>query len=83
MKAVAAALLLTSSAVSAQPAPPVSFEVASIRQHSGPLSRMADYSASGPRLTLAAYSLQFLLMEAYDLKNHQVGVPSAGALPDF
>ena len=79
-----AALILTFHAVNAQVSPPLRFEVASIRQHGGPLNRVNDYSASGPRLTLGAYNVQFLLMEAYDLKNYQVALPSeAPVLSDF
>jgi len=84
MNATAIALILALPAVYAQPASPLSFEVASIRPHDGPLSRIGDYSASGPRLTLGAYSFPLLVMEAYDLKNYQMSFPSTGAaLADF
>ena len=84
MKAIGIALVLGLPVVNAQPAPPVSFEVASIRPQDGPVSRMADYSASGPRLTLGGYSFPLLVMEAYDLKYFQISFPpTAAGLADF
>ena len=76
MKVTAVALVLAWTAVPAQPVQQLSFEVASIRPHDGPLNRVADYSASGPRLTLGGYDIPLLLMEAYDLRNFQVSLPS-------
>jgi uncharacterized protein (TIGR03435 family) len=85
MRAPAFALVvLALPAVYAQPAPRLSFEVASIRPQDGPLNRIGDYSASGPRLTLGGYSVPLLVMEAYDLKNYQMSFPStAAALADY
>jgi uncharacterized protein (TIGR03435 family) len=80
MKATAIALILTLRAIHAQPAVNLSFEVASIRRHAGPLHRIAGYSASGPQLTLEVYNLPLLVMEAYDLKNYQVSFPPDAAL---
>jgi len=57
-------------------AQPTAFEVASIRRHEGPLNRLGDYSASGPRLTLGGYNVPLLVMEAYDLRNFQMSFPS-------
>jgi uncharacterized protein (TIGR03435 family) len=67
------ALLLATAAAYAQPA----FEVASIREHSGPLSRIMDYSASGTRLTLGTYPAIGLIAEAFNLEFHQIVVPPA------
>lgn len=75
MKAFPVWLILASRAVYAQqPA----FEVASIRPHPAPLNRIADYSASGPRLSLGGYSIFLLVLEAYNLRNFQVAVASPG-----
>src|SRR5579883_2892938 len=54
-------------ALSAQTAPPLSFEVASIKLHTGPRLRMLVFSSSGPRATLEAYTMAGLVMEAYHL----------------
>jgi uncharacterized protein (TIGR03435 family) len=84
MKAATIALVLALPGVHAQPPSPLSFEVASIRPQDGPLNRIADYSASGPRLTLGGYSFPLLIMEAYDLKSYQMSFPStASGLADY
>jgi uncharacterized protein (TIGR03435 family) len=84
MKASVITLVLMLPAVYGQPVAPAVFEVASIRLHDGPLSRIGDYSASGPRLTLGAYNVALLIMEAYDLKNYQLSFPSKGpGLDDY
>jgi uncharacterized protein (TIGR03435 family) len=62
------------SPVCAQPA----FEVASVREHVvRPLTRIADYSASGPRLTLGTYPALALIAEAYNLESYEIVVPPA------
>jgi len=52
--------------------PGLSFDVASIKIHSGPLSKMVDYSSSGPRVSFMAYPLTFLVMEAYSVQKYGV-----------
>jgi uncharacterized protein (TIGR03435 family) len=67
--------------LSAQPVPALApaFEVASIRPHAGPLSRMMGLDISGPRITLEGYSVFLLVMEAYHLKgDYQI---SLGSIP--
>jgi uncharacterized protein (TIGR03435 family) len=44
------------------------FEVASIRPHAGPLTRMKQLIISGSRINMEGYSLVMLVMEAYDVK---------------
>ena len=48
------------------------FEVASVRVHTGPLNRIAGYSASGARVEYEAWPILLLIMEAYNLKRYQV-----------
>jgi uncharacterized protein (TIGR03435 family) len=59
------------------------FEVLSLKPHVGPLTTMAGYSASGPRLTLEGYNLKLLLMEAHNLKPYQVVFASPPADEDM
>jgi uncharacterized protein (TIGR03435 family) len=59
--AIVALLLATS-------APAQEFEVASVRPHAGPLHSIMDLKISGPRVTLGAYDIAQLVMEAYHLK---------------
>jgi uncharacterized protein (TIGR03435 family) len=66
-------MLAAASAAVAQPA----FEVASVREHIGPRTRMMDYAASGPRLTLGTYPASALICEAYNLEGHEIVVPPA------
>ena len=56
-------LVMVSAAMFGQPAPPA-FEVASIKLHEGPLRRVFGYSSSGPRVTLEAFNVLGLVMEA-------------------
>jgi uncharacterized protein (TIGR03435 family) len=56
--------------------PRLSFEVAAIRPHEGPLSRTADFSISGPRVAYIGYSPFLLIMEAYNIRNYQLSVAS-------
>jgi uncharacterized protein (TIGR03435 family) len=65
-------VLTIALAVFALGAQPRAFEVASIRLRQGPISRMAMFSSSGPRLTLEAYSPMELVREAYSLELYQV-----------
>jgi uncharacterized protein (TIGR03435 family) len=66
-------VLLMASGVFGQPAqPPRAFEVASIKPHAGPLSRIDHFSSSGPRVTLEGYPPMGLIKEAYNLENYQV-----------
>ena len=69
--------LLCGAVVSFGQSKPPAFEVASIRAHPGPLSRIADFRASGPRLSLEGYSAYLLILEAYDVKNYQVAMASS------
>jgi uncharacterized protein (TIGR03435 family) len=69
-------LLLASAVLCAQPSSAPSFEVASIRPHEGPLSRIADFSISGPRVTYGGYNASLLILEAYSLRNFQLATAS-------
>jgi uncharacterized protein (TIGR03435 family) len=51
------------------------FEVASIKPHDGPTPRILDFSSSGPRLKLEAYTVFGLIAEAYHLKDYQIVYP--------
>lgn len=51
------------------------FEVASIRPHEGATPRILDFSSSGPRLKLEAYTIFGLIAEAYHLKDYQIVYP--------
>jgi uncharacterized protein (TIGR03435 family) len=61
---------------------PRAFEVASVRAHQGPLTRIADFRASGPRLSLEGYDAYLLISEAYDVRNYQISLASAN-LPAY
>jgi uncharacterized protein (TIGR03435 family) len=58
-----------------------SFEVAAIRPNPGPWHVLEEYSSSGPRLTLEAYTIAELIEEAYDLKDYQVTLAEPHARP--
>jgi uncharacterized protein (TIGR03435 family) len=76
-------IVLISSVVFGQSAPaPLAFEVASVKPHQGPLTRFQDFSSSGPRLTLEAYPLGGLIMEAYNLKGYQISFAAPVPEPD-
>ncbi len=60
--------------LAALPAHSQSFEVASIRPHQGPLSRMMVLSISGTRVKMEGYSVFLLVMEAYRLKKFQISL---------
>jgi uncharacterized protein (TIGR03435 family) len=62
-RSIAIAALLLTLPVSAQ-----EFEVASVRPHAGPLHSIMDLEISGPRVTLGAYNIAQLVVEAYHLK---------------
>ena len=55
------------------------FEVASIKPHEGPTPRILDFSSSGPRLKLEAYTIEGLIHEAYHLKSYQIVYPQPDA----
>src|SRR5580658_7821152 len=74
--------LVCCAAVSFGQSKPQAFEVASIKPHQGPLTRIADFRASGPRLSLEGYSAYLLIFEAYRVRNYQVSLASA-TLPGF
>ncbi len=76
----AAIVVIIALAVSGQQAPRLSFDVVSIRPHEGPLSRIADFSISGPRVTYGGYDPWLLILEAYDLKSYQA-ITSSSKLP--
>lgn len=61
-----------------QPAPEA-FEVASVKIHEGPLTRILGFSSSGPRVAMEGYPAIGLVMEAFNLKNYQVSF--AGPVP--
>ena len=52
------------------------FDVASIRLHQGPLSRIGDFSISGQRVIYGGYTPLLLVMEAYNLRGYQVATSS-------
>jgi uncharacterized protein (TIGR03435 family) len=62
--------------------PSSDFEVASIRMHNGPLSRIADYSISGRRVTLSGYNAPLLVSEAYNLKQDRISFSFSSAMID-
>jgi uncharacterized protein (TIGR03435 family) len=65
-------VLLTSGAFGQSAQAPRAFEVASVKPHAGPLSRVDHFSSSGPRATLEGYPPIGLVREAYGLENYQV-----------
>jgi uncharacterized protein (TIGR03435 family) len=76
MRHAACVLLAASAGLYAQPSLPLNFDVASIRLHQGPLSRIADFSISGPRVTYGGYNAWLLILEAYNLRNFQATTAS-------
>jgi uncharacterized protein (TIGR03435 family) len=74
-----AALLLAATAFAQ------TFEVASIRVRQLPLSVIAGYKASGPRVEYEAWPLRLLVQEAYGLKPYEVAFPTQppGADTDY
>jgi hypothetical protein len=50
---------------------PRAFDVASIKPRQAPIPRI-NISTSGPRLIVEGYTVFRLILEAYNLKNHQV-----------
>jgi len=72
-------LALFCSGALGQPAnPPRRFDVAAIKTLNEPQNVLLDFSASGTRVTLQGYTFLALVMEAYNLKWHQVALgPSA------
>ncbi len=67
--AIAAVLLVNAPQLRAQQEPPTSplaFEVASIRPHKG-MYTVVRVSISGPKITIEAYGLLGLIMDAYHL----------------
>jgi uncharacterized protein (TIGR03435 family) len=81
----ASLVALMSSAVFGQSAPaPLAFEVASIKTLEGPMGgNYMGFSSSGPRVTLEAYPLRGLIMEAYNLKGYQVSFGASVPDPDL
>jgi uncharacterized protein (TIGR03435 family) len=66
-------ILATVTALPGQTTPQrLAFEVASVRIHNGPLTRIFDFSTSGSRMTMVACPEIGLITEAYDLKSYQV-----------
>jgi uncharacterized protein (TIGR03435 family) len=61
---------------------PPAFEVASVKPHQEPLTRIADFRASGPRLSLEGYSAYYLILEAYRVRSYQLAFASAN-LPAY
>ena len=79
----ASLIILMSAVVFGQSASaPPAFEVASVKPHQGQLSQILGFSSSGPRLTLEAYPLKGLIMEAFNLKNYQVSFAASVPEPD-
>lgn len=67
--------LIIVMAIASTVASGAAFEVASIKPHEGPTPRILDFSSSGPRLKLEAYTIFGLIAEAYHLKDHQIVYP--------
>ena len=69
----------------AQDAPQVrpGFEVAAIRPHEGPLSHIADFHISGPRVVYGGYTAFLLIMEAYKIRNYQVSASEKLPIQDY
>src|SRR5580704_9384600 len=66
-------MVATAARLLAQSTPqPLAFDVASVRIHNGPLTRIFDFSTSGSRMTLVAYPAVGLITEAFNLKGYQV-----------
>jgi uncharacterized protein (TIGR03435 family) len=63
-------LLLTQLSNFAQSPP--AFEVASVKPYNGPRTRLLDFSSSGPRVRLLAYTIGGLIREAYNLQGYQL-----------
>jgi len=82
MMMLCCALLCCAMLSFGQSATPRAFEVASVRAHQGPLTRIADFRPSGPRLALEGYNAVLLILEAYGLKNYQLSLASEN-LPAF
>jgi uncharacterized protein (TIGR03435 family) len=57
------------------PPGPLAFEVASIRHNPGPWREIQGLYSSGPNLRLIAWSAKSLIMEAYNLMEHEVVCP--------
>ena len=75
VRVMAAAVLsaVVASGASAQLEGPLSFEVASVRPHEGPLPTSGGkVVTSGPRLTITGYSVLGLLMYAYNVRAYQI-----------
>lgn len=77
---VLAAAALLAAALGAQSPPPTAFEVASIRQHTGPLHTMDTTSISGTLVRYQGYTVGALVREAYHLNRYQLSL--AGS-PDW
>jgi uncharacterized protein (TIGR03435 family) len=69
-------------AQSEQPAR-LSFELASIRPHSGPLGHIADFHISGPRVVYGGYNPFLLIVEAYSIRNYQISASEKLPLYDY
>ena len=69
-------LLLTASLVAQPATTPRAFEVASIRPNPGPWRVLRGYNTSGPLLTLDAFSIEWLITEAYALEDYQLFLSS-------
>jgi uncharacterized protein (TIGR03435 family) len=73
VKGAFAAILMAASICGRE----LAFEVASVRQHTGPLTRQMSLTISGPRVTLEGYSILQLVMEAYQPRGaYQVAADS-------
>ena len=60
------------------PAAPLTFDVAAIHPHQGPLHTIMGFSSSGPRLRLEGYNKWELILEVYNLKPYQLSMSKAG-----
>lgn len=58
------------------------FEVASIRPNPGPWREIQGFYSSGPTLRLIAWDIKSLIMEAYNLMEHEVVCPSTTLNPE-
>ncbi len=64
------------SLLMAQTDPGITFEEASVRQHQGSVFRSGQLMVNDPLLRLEGYTIYGLLLDAYDLRDFQLKIPS-------
>ncbi len=74
---LAAAIVSAVSLWAQAPIPvPTAFDVASIREHPGPLRVGAELTISGTLVSMEGYNIRYLVQEAYGLKGYQLSFAS-------